>query len=132
MGRILGLDYGQKRVGVAISDENGINVFSRPAIQNRSQRQLFGELAKLVRGEQVAKIVVGLPLTMRGERGQQAQHVQSIMCELEEYLNVPVDFEDERLTSAYADRFPSAPSQDSVAAAALLESYLERTRGGRQ
>ncbi|MBI4089857.1 MAG: Holliday junction resolvase RuvX [Candidatus Kerfeldbacteria bacterium] len=129
MGRVLGLDYGEKRVGVAISDEDQEHVFTRPIILNRGKRDLFRELGQLVEQEGVERIVVGLPLTLRGERGQQATSIQSVMCELEEALTIPVDFEDERLTSAYAARFPeSSAGADSIAAAAILESYLERQR----
>ncbi|MBI4425992.1 MAG: Holliday junction resolvase RuvX [Candidatus Kerfeldbacteria bacterium] len=129
MGRILGLDYGDKRVGVAISDEAGYHVFTRPALINRGKRALFSELDQLIQAEGVERIVVGLPLTLRGERGPQATAIQSIMCELEEALSLPVDFEDERMTTAYAARFrQSSADPDSIAAAAILESYLERRR----
>lgn len=129
MGRVLGIDYGDKRVGVAVSDEAQQFVFTRPTLANRGKRALFRELGQLVEQEGVERIVVGLPLTLRGERGQQATAIQSVMCELEEVLSVPVDFEDERLTSSYAARFRgSSADADSIAAAAILESYLERRR----
>ncbi len=129
MGRILGLDYGAKRVGIALSDETGEHVFPRPALEGKGKRALFAALGELVKREGIEKIVVGLPLTLRGERGLQASEVQNVMCELEEALNIPVEFEDERLSSAYADRFKSSSfSRDSVAAAVILETYLERTR----
>lgn len=133
MGKVLGIDYGTRRVGIALSDETQCYAFPRGVIEHQGKRQLFSQLARIIRDEQVERIVVGLPLTMRGERGQQAQAVQSLMGELEELVNIPVDFEDERLTSAYADRFRGASvGRDSLAAAAILESYLERKRQAHQ
>lgn len=132
MGRILGIDYGGRRVGIAISDETGKHVFPRPSLEVKIKRELFAVLGELVKREGIEKIVVGLPLTLRGERGRQANEVQSVMSELEEVLSIPVEFEDERLSSAYADRFQgSSFSRDSIAAASILETYLERTRGER-
>lgn len=131
MGRILALDYGERRVGVALSDDRHEHAFPRPTLEPRGKRHLFQEIEAMVRMEGVDLIVVGLPLTLRGERGPQATRIQSLMCELEEALNIPVDFEDERLTSSYAARFKGASASiDSRAAVAILESYLERKRKG--
>ncbi len=129
VGKVLALDYGDARIGIAVSDENGEYAFPRQALQNRGRRQLIEDLRSLVHAEGVERIVAGLPLTMRGERGPQAGAIQSLMCTVEEALNVPVDFEDERLTTAFAGRFRAATADaDSIAAAAILESYLERKR----
>lgn len=129
MGRILAIDYGERRVGIAVSDESGSFAHPRSAIENAGKKRFFEAIADLVRSEGIERIVVGLPLTLRGEVGKQAAGVQSVMHELEEVLSVPVEFEDERLTSSYADRFRgSSTDRDSIAAASILETYLERTR----
>lgn len=129
MSRWLGIDYGSRKVGIAVSDENGQHVFPRASLRFTDHQELFDQIRGLVQTEQIDRIVVGLPLTLRGERGPQATEVQDVMCQLEEALNLPVDFEDERLTTAYAKRaHESSFDEDSLAAAAILESYLQRTR----
>lgn len=133
MSKVLALDYGEKRVGVAISDEHREYVFARQPLANRGKKALFAMIAEIVQHERVDLIVVGLPLTLRGERGKQATAIQEVMCELEEALHVPVDFEDERFTTSFASRFPSSRArQDSIAASAILESYLARKRAHHQ
>lgn len=129
MGKILGIDYGRERVGLAISDEAGHHVFPRQTLSNHGPQKLLAELRSVIAAENVERIVAGLPLTLRGEIGLQATEVQSAMRELSGQLGIPVEFEDERMSSALADRFPeSSYSRDSLAAAAILESYLERQR----
>lgn len=129
MGRWLGIDYGAKRVGIAISDETGRHVFPREAIANEGLEKLAKALQALVTAEGVDQIVAGLPLTLRGERGPQAIEVQSAMEHIGEVLSVPIAYEDERLSSSLADRFTGSTfTRDSLAAAAILESHLARTK----
>lgn len=132
MGKILGLDYGAKRIGLAISDEAGALVFPRPAMLNEGEKKFFTELQQYAAAEGVERIVVGLPLTLRGEQGPQATAVKDIMSKFEEVSSLPVEFEDERLSSAFADRYvnDSSFSRDSLAAAAILESFLARRKSG--
>ena len=129
MAKILALDYGTKRIGLAISDETGKLVFPRSSIPNEGQKNLFALLDSIIKAEGIIRIVVGLPLTLRGDRGPQAVAVKDVMSKFEEAVSIPVDFEDERLTSAFADRYvdDSSFGRDSLAAAAILESYLART-----
>ncbi|MBI5404918.1 MAG: Holliday junction resolvase RuvX [Candidatus Kerfeldbacteria bacterium] len=129
MGRWLGIDYGAKRVGVALSDESGQHVFPRETINNLGTAKLIVALRELIAAEDVDRMVVGLPLTMRGERGPQAIEVQSAMERIGEALSIPIEYEDERLSSSLADRFSNSKfSRDSLAAAAILESFLSRRR----
>lgn len=129
MGRWLAIDYGAKRVGVALSDESGQHVFPRETIANLGSAKLIAALRQLIADEGVDRMVVGLPLTLRGERGPQAMEVQSAMEQLGEALSIPIEYEDERLSSSLADRFPNSSfSRDSLAAAAILESFLSRRR----
>lgn len=78
----------------------------------------------LIAEEQPEQIVVGLPLTMRGERGEQARETEAFVERLREAVTVPIELYDERLTTVLAGRTPSKTSEDARAAAHLLESYL--------
>jgi len=127
VGKILALDYGSQRVGIAISDEAGQHAFPRAAVPGGDRSKLISALEKIIVSESVERIVIGLPLTLRGETGPQAAEVLAATRDFSSALNVPVDFEDERMSSSLADRYSdSSFSRDSLAAAAILESYLER------
>jgi len=129
MAKLLGIDYGDRRVGVAVSDGTGTHVFARKALINSSRVALIESLKELIVEENIGLVVAGLPLSMNGTEGPQAIAVKKAMTDIARELGVSVVFEDERLSSSYADRFPdSTADQDSLAAAAILESYLERTR----
>ncbi|MFH0828623.1 MAG: Holliday junction resolvase RuvX [Candidatus Kerfeldbacteria bacterium] len=128
MGKLLALDYGTRRVGIAISDETHSHVFIRKTIDLGSTKKLTVALTELVRVEDVEKLVFGLPLSLDGSEGPQAASIRAVATRISSTLRIPVEFEDERYTSSYADRFKgSSGDRDSIAAAAILESYLERT-----
>lgn len=133
--RILALDPGEARIGVAVSDELGAFAHPRPAIPARDLPAAVASIAELVAREGVAEVIVGLPLTLSGERGAQAQAVEPLLRELRAKLHVPVTTADERLTTAQATRqAPRAArrrdgSLDSLAAALLLQSILDARRG---
>ena len=130
MGRILGIDYGDRRVGIAVSDETHSCAFVRRTLQNRGFTGLVADLRAIVQDENIERIVAGLPRSMDGSEGVQAEKVKKAVEKIAEALQVPAIFEDERLTTSYADRFvDSSADRDSIAAAAILESYLERTGG---
>lgn len=129
MSRILALDFGEARCGCALSDPTGtlatpIGAVERPATRNGLQR-----LAELAREHEVDRIVVGLPLTLAGEEGQQASATREFAARLGELVSVPVDMHDERLTTRQAERTGGGADADSRAAAHLLEAYL--AAGGR-
>jgi putative holliday junction resolvase len=129
MGKLLGIDYGDRRVGIAVSDEDRTHAFARTAIQNNSRIALIDALKKLIAEEKIDRIIAGLPISMNGQEGPQATAVRTAMTDICRELNIPLEFEDERLSSSFADRFKeSSHDQDSIAAATILESYLERTR----
>lgn len=130
MSKVLAIDYGAARVGVAVSDDEGVHAFSRPAIKNTGRHALVQALRHVIDQEQVSLLVAGLPLSMDGSEGPQAKTVRTAVDELARTLQIPVQYEDERLTSSLADRFIGASTdQDSRAAAAILETYLERIKG---
>lgn len=145
--RILALDPGRVRVGVAVSDELGMYAHPRPAVKARSQAEAIREVARLVGELGVGEVVVGLPLTLAGERGAQAEETREFVERLRAAVTVPVREMDERLSSAQAGRLvpgddarlarAKAPkdrrdgSLDSAAAAVLLQSVLDSRRGSR-
>jgi putative Holliday junction resolvase len=131
--RVLALDHGTVRMGCALSDPSGTLATPLPAIEPPEPRAV----ADLVAEHGVERVVVGLPLHLSGEEGSQAGLARSFCAELEAMLSVPVETYDERLTSRMADasrRAGASASRDSIAAAHLLETYLESraARGGEE
>lgn len=124
--RVLALDYGSARTGVAVSDATG--TLARPlcVVRKAMSDAGLGRLAELVDQHGAEQVVVGLPLTLRGEQGKQAQETLRFVAALRERLDVPVETLDERFTTALAARTPSASPEDARAAAHLLQSWLQR------
>jgi putative Holliday junction resolvase len=87
-------------------------------------------VARLVEDQEAERVVVGLPLTLRGEEGEQAERARTFAERLERRVSVPVELHDERLTTRLAERTGGEGDADSRAAAHLLESYLARSRAG--
>jgi putative Holliday junction resolvase len=138
-GRILALDVGERRVGVAISDEKQILARSLTVVHRRSKAQDFETLAQLVREHAVSAIVVGLPLDADGTEGQQARRCRRYAAALSEtlvaqQLVTPLIFYDESLSTVDAAEIMIASGRkrrdrrrriDAVAAAVILQSYLD-------
>jgi putative Holliday junction resolvase len=122
--KVLALDYGSARTGVAVSDPTG--TLARPVgvVERAGSGAGLTRLVALVEAEQPERIVVGLPLTLRGERGAQARETEEFVTALRARVSVPVVSFDERFTTALAARSGSATPEDARAAAHLLESYL--------
>jgi putative Holliday junction resolvase len=117
----MALDFGAARTGVAVSDPTGI--VARPLCV--VERASVDEIASLVRDEQVEEVVVGHPLTLRGERGEQARATERFAKALRATLDVPVVLFDERFTTDLAEQTSSSSApEDARAAAHLLSSYL--------
>jgi putative Holliday junction resolvase len=125
---VLALDYGAARTGVAVSDPTGTLARPLGVIERAGSEDGLRELAELVRSEAVDRVVVGLPLTLRGERGEQAEETERFAESLAAALEVPVDRFDERFTTTLAG--PGAGA-DARAAAHLLTSYLEWSKSRR-
>ena len=126
--KILALDYGSARTGVAVSDPTG--VVARPL--GVVAKANIDEIAAIVREQEVEEIVVGHPLTLRGERGEQARATERFVKALRTAVDVPVVLFDERFTTDLAQQTASASSEDARAAAHLLSSYLEWAGSSRQ
>jgi putative holliday junction resolvase len=123
--KVLALDYGAARTGVAVSDPTGTLARPLRVIRHVASDEGMKELAELVRTEEAERVVVGLPLTLRGERGSQAEQTERFAERLEAILEVPVERFDERFTTTLAG---PGGDEDARAAAHLLTSYLEWSR----
>jgi putative Holliday junction resolvase len=122
--KVVALDFGSARTGVAVSDPTG--TLARPlGVVERAGDRGLDELVALIRREHPERVVVGLPLTLRGERGEQARATEAFVDALRGRLDVPVETWDERFTTTLAGKTPSASEEDARAAAHLLSSYLE-------
>jgi putative pre-16S rRNA nuclease len=122
--RILAIDHGTARCGCAISDPSGTIARPLPVIEPPAPR----DVAELVAEHGVEMVIVGLPVSLSGEEGAQAALARTFAKELETILDVPVELYDERLTTRQAEqtaRDGAVAAEDSLAAAHLLESYLE-------
>jgi putative holliday junction resolvase len=129
--RVLALDYGRARCGCAVSDPTGaIATPLEPVIQPASRRGL-GRLRALVAALEAERVVVGLPLSLSGGESAQTTETRGFAARLEKQLAVPVELYDERLTTRLAARTGGRASEDSRAAAHLLESWLASVRTGR-
>ena len=125
---MLALDYGSARTGVAVSDATG--TLARPVgvVERAASPAGLQRLAELVVAEGAERVVVGLPLTLRGEAGAQVEETAAFVASLEAHLDVPVESFDERFTTALASSAPSSRApEDARAAAHLLESWLAWT-----
>lgn len=120
--KVLALDYGAARTGVAVSDPTGTLARPLRILERAASDEGLEELAELVRAEEADRVVVGLPLTLRGERGSQAEETERFAERLEAILDVPVERFDERFTTRLAG---PGGDEDARAAAHLLTSYLE-------
>jgi putative Holliday junction resolvase len=137
LSRYLGVDFGTKRIGLAISDALGIT--ARP-LEVVARRDLADTLQRVVAEHELAGVVVGLPTALAGHEGQSAESARQLGAEIESLLDVKVDFVDERFTSRMAEgallesgmkRRDRKETVDKVAAAIILQTYLDsrRSRG---
>jgi len=133
-GRILAIDYGSRRIGLAVTDPLGITAQGLETLQRKNKRSDFARLEKLLREYDVREIVLGYPLRMSGQEGTQSQKVAEFAQELRRRFQLPVRLWDERLTSAEANRLlreadisirKRAAAVDRIAATLILQSFLQ-------
>jgi len=122
--KVMALDFGSARTGVAVSDPTGILARPLCVVERAATQAGLAELARLVADEEVERVVVGLPLTLRGTRGEQAAATERFVEALKAAVDVPVVLYDERFTTDLARQTPSAAPEDARAAAHLLSDYL--------
>jgi putative Holliday junction resolvase len=136
--KIVALDYGSARTGVAVSDPTGTIARPLGVVERAATEGGLVRLAELIRAQEAERVVVGLPLTLRGEHGSQAEETQAFVEALRDAVDVPVESFDERFTTRLARTRPdeshrNAPEPDDARAAAhLLSSYLEWSSAGRE
>lgn len=147
-GRILGIDYGERRIGLALSDELGLTAQPLGTLVRTNRRHDLRRLREIVRRHAVRRVVVGHPLTLAGTAGKMAAAIGRFAARIEKELGLPVELSDERLSSWEAEQIlaltradrrppprlrsgrarPARPALDQVAAAVILRDYLERAR----
>jgi putative Holliday junction resolvase len=125
--KVLALDYGAARTGVAVSDPTGTVARPLDVVQQAASEEGIAQVLELARREEVERIVVGLPVTLRGARGAQAEETERFLALLRAATSLPVETYDERFTTKLAVESTPEPSrapEDARAAAHLLTSYL--------
>jgi putative holliday junction resolvase len=126
--RVLALDYGSGRCGVAVSDPTGTLATPVAPVERPATKKGLATLVALIREREVGRVVVGLPLGLSGKDTDQTREARAFAARLGEALGtaVPVDLYDERFTTRIAERAGGRESEDSRAAAVLLEDWLAR------
>ena len=132
--RILAIDHGARKIGLAVSDQLGVTAQGLPTYYRGNKKADFDHLRRIIRQHGVTEIVMGLPLRMSGAEGTQAEKVQVFAEELRQKFKLPVHLFDERLTSVEANRVLRETEMsirrrsevvDQLAAVLILQSYLE-------
>jgi putative pre-16S rRNA nuclease len=140
VSRVLGLDVGARRIGVAVSDPLGITAQGLETLQRKNKRHDLQRLRELIREYQIKEIVVGLPLRMSGAEGTQSEKMRGFAADLYKTFGLPVHLWDERLTSAEANRFlretelsieKRGKAVDRMAAVLILQGWMEQRRLGK-
>ncbi|MCE5253464.1 MAG: Holliday junction resolvase RuvX [Actinomycetia bacterium] len=128
--RILGIDLGRSRTGIALSDPVGLTCRPFGIVAERDEAGLIAKIAAIVREEEVGQIVIGLPRPLSGGTNRQLESVLSFSERLRRQSSVPVVMWDERFTTKLAEAGrPKGEAQDAVAACYMLQSYLDAARG---
>ena len=137
LGRILGLDLGQSKIGVAISDPDRRVAVPLGTVRTGAPADVKA-IAAMVKEQGIAAIVVGQPFSLSGRKGEAADHAEKFAQALRDFLKLPVFLQDERLTTVEADRQLADAGLrgrerrrvvDQTAATLILQAYLDRTRG---
>lgn len=129
-GRSLGLDIGDRRIGVALSDPLGILAKPLSIIERVDEETAIDAILDIVRRNKVELIIVGMPFSMEGDIGAQGKKVQSFTEKLRKHISIPLEFRDERLTTVSARRLMKEAKRtgerdDAIAAAFILQGYLD-------
>lgn len=132
--RVLGMDVGARRIGLAVSDPLGITAQGIETLERRNKRTDFGILERVIKRYEVGEIVVGNPISMSGNKGIQSEKMAVFADELRRRFTIPVHLWDERLTTAEAQRILDQTDMstrrrgeviDQMAAVLILQSFLE-------
>lgn len=138
--RVVAIDLGKARVGIAVSDDLGLLAHPRPFLEGKSRKPLVAALAAMAREEGTQRFLVGLPLEMTGEEGPAARRVMAFAQELANATGIEIELVDERLTTVEAAQQLRASGinaregktrVDGVAASVILQSWLDKRRADR-
>ncbi|MBI3685258.1 Holliday junction resolvase RuvX [Candidatus Azambacteria bacterium] len=125
--RYLGIDYGDKRIGLAISDEDGMFAFPRTTVENSPA--VFLEIKKMCEEEKIGKIILGIPVSFSGELSAQAKAVRRFGDMFAETTRIPIAYENEILTTSQAERSGAGRKTiDQSSAALILQGWLDRVK----
>jgi len=138
--KLLGLDYGIKRLGIAVSDALGLSAHPLTIIQRKSLNEDIKAIKLIAEENNISKIIVGLPLNMDGTDGNLTGEVKAFGEKLKTVLNLPVEYYDERLSSLQTERILVEEAdmsrekrkgvRDKIAASLFLQAYLDSHRNG--
>jgi putative Holliday junction resolvase len=138
--RIMGIDYGKKRIGIAVSDALGMMAHPLETLHRTALADDALHIGELARSREVTKIIIGLPLNMDGTEGELALAARKFAAEIETRLHIPVELYDERLTTLQAERMLTEEAdmsrdkrkqvRDKIAASYILQSYMDRHPNG--
>ncbi len=138
--RILGIDFGKRRIGVAISDPMRIVAQGMETISYHSFDQLWQKIAEIFSSHDIERVIVGSPINLNGSESAMSADIRDFVGQLQERFRVPVEFWDERFTSKTAQetlhQMGKSPSKnrakvDKIAAVLILQGYLDRESAGR-
>jgi len=138
-GRILAIDLGERRIGLAVSDPLGITAQGLPTLERRNQQQVLAHVRSLADRYEVSLVLVGNPINMNGTESRQSEKARAFASDLEQHLNLRTLLWDERLTTVEAQRVldesgepkhRQAEAVDRLAAVLLLQNYLDSQRCG--
>jgi len=133
----LGIDFGEKRIGLAVSDPLGFSAQGLETLENKGRKNILESLSLICREYEVKEVVIGLPINMNGTMGPKSKEILELVPELEKTLQVPVKTWDERLSSREAGRLmiegglsrqKQKKHSDRLAATLILQGYLESRR----
>ena len=137
MAVLLGLDVGDVRIGVALSDELGVAAHPLCTLTRKNRKVDLIAIADLVSIHKVERVIIGLPISLDGSIGTQAEKVQKFAQRLEDVIDIPIEFQDERFTTAEAEDILQELNKDTqeqkelideVAAVIILTDYLNQDR----
>jgi putative Holliday junction resolvase len=137
-GKVLAIDLGEKRIGLAISDETRTIATGYDVLPRKSRREDFERLLEIIEEQKITLVVMGLPITLSGEEGQRAAWVHDYSADLNKHISVPLEFWDERYSTKQAEASLHARGKrgkkarervDAVAAAFILQDYLDAHAG---
>jgi putative Holliday junction resolvase len=140
MSRIMAIDFGERRIGLAVSDPLGITAQGLPTIDTRKTKDVFSHIRAIIEDKKVTKIVVGMPKNMNGSIGFKGEQVRKFIHKLTRATGLKVETWDERLTSVQSLRSMremgtkqrEKGTVDRISATLILQSYLERHNSGQE